>query len=164
MTGTVSFTGHHHIPEAVASDGIDAVLSMLQPLGVYVGGAAGADTLAAERCLAHDMPYVMVLPHRYYIHQYKLDGSPRWERTFLGAEQVVYVVEDKPWHFSHNFTRNIWMVDRSELLVSISKFDPFGEIPKRGGTAHCVRYARKVKRPIKWVDISEGSVSAARLF
>lgn len=164
MVGTVSFTGHHHIPESVARAGIDRVLEECMPTQAIVGGATGADTLAAERCLALDVPYVMALPHHYYVHQYKLNGNVRWERTFLGAWQVIYVVEDKPWHVSHNFTRNIWMVDNSELLVSVSKFDPFGHIPKRGGTAHCVRYARKVERPIKWVDISEGSVSAARLF
>lgn len=152
----VSFTGHREVDEAVATASIDQLLAELHPATAVVGGAAGADTLAAQRCWALGIPYVMALPHADYPKHYGLDVIPEWCETFVRAERVVYVVEGKPWHFGYNFKRNEWMVDRSGLLISISTFDPQGEIPAKGGTAHCVRYAVKVGREVRWARCEEG--------
>lgn len=163
MAHILSFTGHREIDEPLVGPGIDHVLEATHPAGVYVGGAAGADMLAAERCYGLGIPYVMVLPHQRYPEVYGLRTSERWQKVAKRAEQTLYVVEDKPWHFSHNFKRNEWLVDHCGTLAAISKFDPFGIIPSKGGTAHCVRYARKVERDIKWVP-SEGRSSADTLW
>ena len=147
----VSFTGHREVDEPVAKRSIGEVLDRLEPEWAIVGGAAGADTLAAEVCWHLKIPYEMALPHKDYPAHYKLEESKRWWRTFLRAERVIHVMDgEKPFHFSANFKRNEYMVDESDVLVSISTFDPHGEIPAKGGTAHCVRYARKVGRPIEW--------------
>lgn len=146
----VAFTGHREIDEQVARSTVGEVLDRVRPDWAIVGGAAGADTLAAEMCWHLHIPYDMALPHRNYAEHYKLNKSARWIATVQRAEKVIYVVEDKPWHFSANFKRNEYMVDNSHVLISVSTFDPHGEIPDKGGTAQCVRYARKVERKIEW--------------
>jgi hypothetical protein len=147
----VSFTGHREIDEPVATVNIDALLEQLAPSDAIVGGAKGADTLAAERCAAFGIPYIMALPHPNYPFHYKLDEDPRWNRTVKLAANIVYVTSDKKWHWSLNFERNVWMLNHSDLLIAISRFDPNGDhIPARGGTAHCVRSARGSQFPVLW--------------
>lgn len=160
MPSSVAFTGHRHIEEEVAGKGIMGILRRLQPEQGFVGGAVGADTLAAERLYGEGIPYVMALPHHDYPSVYGLHRSGRWRQTFERAMSVIYVVVDAPWNFRHNFTRNEWLVDHAELLIAVSEFDPFAKIPAKGGTAHCVRYARKVKRVIEWVPSTEVSSEA----
>lgn len=152
----VSFTGHRQIDEAIARASLHQLLYRLSPEWAIVGGAAGADTNAAEICWHLDIPYTMALPHRAYASHYHLDTDNHWIDAFKRAAQIHYVVnEEKPFHFSANFKRNEWMVDESDLLIAISTFDPNGdEIPSKGGTAHCVRYARKVQRQIVWARCS----------
>lgn len=146
----VAFTGHRTVDESVASVNITAMLCAFKPDRVIVGGAAGADTLAAEVCWLLKIPYEMALPHEEYAKHYGLWSSDRWQATFSRSAFVTYVVEDKPWHFSANFKRNEYMVDHCNVLGSISTFDPHGEIPAKGGTAQCVRYAQN-RRLIEWV-------------
>lgn len=154
MLGSVSFTGHRTVDEELATASLIDILKERRPPFAICGGAAGADTLAAEVCWKLWIPYSMALPHREYSRVYGLDKDPRWLKTVQRAYEVLFVVEGKPWHFGHNFKRNEWMVDHCELLTSISVFDPMGDIPTKGGTAHCVRYARKVKREIDWARCS----------
>lgn len=148
----VSFTGHRKIDERVAAKNIDYRLETLAPTSAVVGGAAGADTLAAERCSAYGIPYTMALPHPSYPAHYGLKDDRRWFRTYDLATDVVYVVADKPWHWRYNFERNVWMLNHSEGLIAVSKFDPYGDIPSKGGTAHCVRSARASGFPIFWAQ------------
>ena len=114
----------------------------------YNGGARGFDIVAAEIVLSlrkkYDIRLVMALPYRAQAVKFPRDWHKRYDRILAEADEVVYVNE----HYSPSCfqERNVYMVDRSDLVIACY----CGE---SGGTVNTIRYAsRKGKKVYNVLD------------
>lgn len=155
----IAFTGHR--PQHLTSEEqarareeigafLEARLQLFDPwsIRVLVGGAMGVDDMARLECMRLDIPYTLCIPHKEYRRYWEKEGLGEYYDTMLQlAPKVVCVVPDsQPWHFSHNFKRNEYMVKWCDELCAVFK----GKIPEDvvgkqgGGTRHCIEAALKV--------------------
>jgi uncharacterized phage-like protein YoqJ len=153
----IAFTGHRpdklgawnsaHPVVGKVKAAIRGCLVELAPSMVIVGMALGVDQWAARESASLGFPFTAALPCD--------DMDTAWPersrvefRALLALATVVHVVSPgpyKPWKMQR---RNEWMVDNSNLLVSVHD-------GSSGGTYNCIRYAESVSRviyPLKWLD------------
>lgn len=106
------------------------------------GMALGVDQWACEEALAHNVPVLAAIP---CIEQEKfwLPSSRAKYHELLSRVQAVEYVTREPYRKEVMQVRNMWMVDRANMLVAVFT-------GTAGGTANCVKYAieTKAKRPM----------------
>jgi len=145
---TIAFTGHR--PGKLAGKhneiigAIQALLFKLKPDYAIVGMAEGADMLAAAICRMLKLPYEAAVPFEGQSAYYKAESLEAYIKLLEDADKVTLVSEGvyKPWYFQK---RNEYMVDNCDLLIAIWDGSP-------GGTANCVKYAKKVGRKILYLN------------
>lgn len=138
---SLAFTGHR--PDKVQEfempirRNMAASMLLMEPKEVISGMAVGVDQWAAEVALSLGFPLVAAIP---FVGQEKL--WPTWAQRryndLLDKATSVHVVCLGDYHPTKMQARNEWMVDRCGLLLAYWN-------GSAGGTANCVRYARKVK-------------------
>lgn len=140
MSDVLAFTGHRpnkikeHLIEVRC--GLVHYLTLFRPDEAITGMADGFDTEAALTCIELDIPLTCAVPFRG--HQSRV-STEVYSFIIKMAKRVVYVSQDMylgPWQLH---ARNAWMVDNCTCLAVC--WDG-----SSGGTAHCVRYAKKVGR------------------
>lgn len=110
------------------------------------GMALGVDMWAAELVLemmgglSDGVTLTAALPFYEQCSRWPETSRIRWGRILEQCDQVVEVCEPgyAPWKLQK---RNVWMVDRSSLVIAVWDNSD-------GGTANCVRYAQKKNRKI----------------
>lgn len=117
---------------------------------LWTGMALGTDMLAALAVIdlqdeGHDVRLNAAIP--FVGH-----NDPRWpEKTRMLYEAILYRAARKdlvtdggysPWALE---LRNRYMVDRADVLVAVYK-------GIAGGTANCIRYARRKPLPVWFID------------
>ena len=128
-------------------------LGKINPTKVISGMALGWDQAVAKACNTLSIPWIAAVP---FIGQEK--AWPKESQTFyhelLDTASEYIIVREGTYHPSKMYERNIWMVDRSDLVLAL--WDG-----SSGGTGHCVKYANKVKKPIKnlWSLYNEEGLS-----
>lgn len=144
----VAFTGHR--PDKLVGR-IDAVnqcvaefLDRVKPDKVISGMARGVDTIAALKAREKKIPYVAAVPFMSQVTNHSDEDCATWVSLIQDAVDVKIVCEGgyAVWKFQK---RNEWMVDNCDLLVAV--WDG-----SRGGTANCIDYAKKVGRPIEYLN------------
>lgn len=117
---------------------------------LYTGMALGTDMLAALAVIdlqnaGHDIKLHAAVP-------YKDHKDSRWPQetrdlydAILSRASQIDLVTDGPYSPWALELRNRFMVDRSELLIAVYTGAP-------GGTANCIKYARRTGKPIWFVD------------
>lgn len=105
------------------------------------GMAAGFDLWAGDAALNLGLEVIAARP--WAGHQPRKQDRELYDRIIDGASRVVNVdeSEDYPgvWVYQK---RNEWMVDNSDAVMA------YWNLHEGGGTWNCVKYARKVKKPI----------------
>lgn len=154
----VSITGHR--PEDLPNpqwvkDTLKQFLSD-NPVELLVQGmAAGADLMSAEVCIEIGMPYVCAKP--WAGHTPRNEDRKLYNDALEHAAEVVNVSESAtyagPWLY-HN--RNEYMVDRADTVIAIWT----GKTT--GGTAACVRYAKKQGKPIIQINPETKQVTISK--
>jgi uncharacterized phage-like protein YoqJ len=141
LADTLAFTGHR--PDKIERSlievrcGLVHYLTLFRPDEAITGMADGFDTEAALTCLELDIPLVAAVPFRSH-HSYV--NNEVYMFILTQCRRVVYVHEGHETHYPWLFQkRNVWMVDNSTRLATC--WDG-----SSGGTANCVRYAKKVGR------------------
>lgn len=115
---------------------------------VYTGMASGIDQYAAQVCIDLGIPYICCVPHIYYFQNYEDARQVNLMYLLKQSQEIVYVVPDEtPWHWSHNFKRNEYMLDHADIVLACAKFSE-NDIPKRGGTAHMMRITKQANKPM----------------
>lgn len=114
-----------------------------QPQKVLTGMALGWDTAVAEACLLEGIPFVAVTPFLGQEDKWPPDQQRQYQRLMREAVRVHCTDQDHesgyaPWKFQ---VRNMWMVDHSDRICALWN-------GSRGGTANCVKYAKKLGRPV----------------
>jgi uncharacterized phage-like protein YoqJ len=146
----VAFTGHRSGPklggyevpnptyEQVCQE-TEALLKELKPTECISGMAIGFDQWAAMVCVKLGIPFLASIP---FIGQEK-----RWPKQsqdqyrFLLSKAAKQVVVCDKFSIAAFQRRNEHMVDNCDQLIAC--FDG-----TKGGTANCVAYAEKMKKPI----------------
>lgn len=136
---TIAITGHR--PEQLGETGwvetaLETVYGRLQPELVYQGMAAGADLLSATVAEKMGIPYVACRP--WATHSARDQDAELYQHVLDAAERVDVVSDAQsyvgPWLYHK---RNEYMVDHADIVVAVWNGS------NTGGTAACVRYAKK---------------------
>ena len=128
--------------------------------GVWVGGAAGVDTWAAEIVLAlqkqeayQDLQLFLAIPFPEFTDRFPLKQKERYQHILEGcADSVIVCRTYRPDAYKK---RNYYMVDHS--ICGIAVYDNDRSI--RSGTGMTVNYAKKCKCPIVLIDPNAAMVT-----
>lgn len=147
----VAATGHRpdklggHGPEPLGAlvQIASEYLADVQPEGVISGMALGWDTAIALAALGAGYPLTAAVPCDGHERIWPADAQEMHRQIISAATRVVVVSPGlyAPWKMQ---ARNVWMVDRCDLLIVLWS-------GANGGTAACVNYAKKSGRP--WVNL-----------
>ena len=105
------------------------------------GMALGVDMIFAELAIEMGIPLCAAVPFYGQEKIWAESSKERWVKALDEAQEIQIVSPGgyTPWKMS---VRNEWMVDNCEVLLAVWNGD------KKGGTANCVKYAKKVGRTI----------------
>jgi uncharacterized phage-like protein YoqJ len=136
---TISITGHR--PEQLdnidwVTESLKEVFLSLHPELIYQGMAAGVDLLSAEIAIELNLPYVAARP--WITHTARNEDNELYNTVLKNAFRIDIVdTADEypgPWVYHK---RNEHMVDNADICVAVWNGT------SKGGTAACVRYAKK---------------------
>lgn len=113
-------------------------LEKLNPDRAITGMALGVDHWAAMICLLKGIPYLAAVPFVGQEMAWPESARKRW-RYLLGRAAEVVLVSEGAYSPAKMQRRNEWMVDHCDVLLAV--WDGTA-----GGTANCVRYAKKKKK------------------
>jgi len=118
------------------------------PLTLITGMALGIDTLFAQISIENKIPFTAAIP---CINQDKMwiQKSKDLYHSILKHKlcSIIYV-SDKEYDLECMNKRNEWMVDNCDLLIAV--WDGTS-----GGTANCIKYAKKKKKYIIYIDLKK---------
>lgn len=112
-----------------------------KPVTVLSGMALGVDQWAVEAALSIGLPFIAAVPFEGQEKTWPAPVQASYDAMLAKAEKVI-VVSPGPyanWKFQ---VRNEWLVDNCNLLMAVWTGEP-------GGTANCVKYAERKKKPIE---------------
>ena len=147
----VSITGHR--PEDISGDDahewvVAALITAFAEIGatlVIQGMAAGVDLWSAEAAREAKIPYVAVKPWRG--HSPRRGDESLYRAALEGAQEVLSTSEAMGYPGVGVYhRRNEYMVDHADAVLGIWT----GK--SKGGTAACLRYARKSGKPVYIID------------
>jgi len=126
---------------------VDKLVSEYDYVEFTSGMAVGVDTWAAIEVLRARLEHPekvslrLAVPFVGQQNKWPLNSQMEWLEVYRAADSIYFVDEEgyAPWKL---LNRNKWMVDNCDLVVAVWN----GE--KRGGTAHCIRYASRKGREI----------------
>lgn len=162
----IAFTGHrpHKLggydpanPKRVAVQAAihDALQRAINKYGktheivAITGGALGVDQDAASIAHKLGLPFIVAVPCQGQDSKWPADAKVRYAKMLSLASEVV-MVHDGPYNNTCMDKRNEWMVDHCDALVAV--WDGTS-----GGTANCVKYAKKMKKPIVFINPNDNN-------
>jgi uncharacterized phage-like protein YoqJ len=120
------------------------VIRELQPEECISGMALGVDQDFAEVVLAHGIRLIAAVPFPEQPNNWPWESRRHYESLLARAWEVhVISTEYTPVAMQR---RNIWVVDQCTHLLAV--WNGSG-----GGTANCIEYARKKKKPLIELEI-----------
>lgn len=146
----VSFTGHrpaklggYSLPNPIhkyITGELRRVLTELKPERAISGMALGVDQWAAEICIELAIPFIAAIPFKGQENYWPAESRERYYKLLAAAEatEVVNRGGYASWKMQ---TRNVWMVDHSDLVIAVFDGTP-------GGTKNCYDYADGIGKKI----------------
>ena len=114
------------------------------------GGALGIDTIFVQHVLVRRQihPSIKLTIARPHMFQHKSwnEYDQYWHMVMLQQADYVFNVNSGDYEPHHNFTRNQWMVDRSDVVLAV-----IGSDVQRGGTFNTVRYATRKNKKVFYI-------------
>lgn len=143
---TCCFTGHRpeklHQSEAIIAAALEEKIRHAIKVGYrcfITGMACGTDIWAAESVIRaknekQDIVLVCAIPYRGFERRWSFDWQKRFNAIVAIADQVEYICT----HHSRACyqIRNVWMVDRSSLVIAVYN-------GQAGGTRNTLQYAHR---------------------
>lgn len=121
------------------------------PTTMMVGMALGWDTAVALACTDLHIPFIAAVPFKGQDNAWPYNARRRYNDILAKAEHIVIVCQGgyAPWKMHR---RNEFMAEETEGVIALWNGD------ERGGTCHCVNYARSLGRPIYnyWKEFLNG--------
>lgn len=146
------YAGTGHRPEELGGYGEDAsekltdfaicILPLWQPSKLISGVALGWDQALARACSLLGKPWIAAVPFEGQESIWPETAQIAYRELLSKASEIVIVCEGgyAPWKMEK---RNEWMVDRA-----VSGMLALWNGVQTGGTYNCIKYARKVGRPV----------------
>jgi len=162
----VGFTGHRKISDpAMIAEAIARELAWLRdeapsPLAAISSVASGADTLFAEEVLKLGIPWTALLP--FPGEEFAEDFGPaEWARAeeCLARATAVEVCSSSANRPQGYYDVGVKMAAACDVLFAVWNGGPSGGI---GGTAEIVGYARRMDKPVVWIQLETGVVIRER--
>lgn len=115
-------------------------LKKLNPEKVITGMALGVDQWVAQICIDLNIPFIAAIPFKGQELYWPVESRDKYFELLSHTEDVVCVNVGgfASWKMQ---TRNEWMVDNSDILISV--FDG-----SAGGTKNCFDYANGKEKTI----------------
>ncbi|UVK46746.1 DUF1273 family protein [Mesorhizobium sp. AR07] len=143
----IAATGHRPDKLGGHSEGVRRRLRSLaidylqaeQPDAVISGMARGWDQAIAEAAIELHLPFIAAVPFEGQAKRWPPESQAHYARL-LGQAASIEIVSEFPGARAMQ-QRNEWMVDRGGKMCAL--WDG-----SMGGTFNCIRYAKKVGRPI----------------
>lgn len=141
-----------------------AVLKHENPRHVITGMALGWDLALAVAAERLDIPYTAAIPFEGQEKRWPLHSQQLYDlmRSRAANVHVLHPGGQLEMHevIKLMYRRDEWMVDNADVVVALYNGDP------RGGTAHTVKYAERVGKPIhnywgSWVKYKDRPVKGA---
>lgn len=126
----------------------NTILDTYKPERILSGMALGVDMLWAETGIEKSIPVTACIPCKGQSTVWRPDSRERYETILAHPCVTRNLLNPLPYHPGLMHSRNIWMIDHSDMLVAV--WDG-----SRGGTSHCVTYAKSKDTPIVQVDIKK---------
>lgn len=121
-----------------------ACLYETRPDKVISGMALGWDTAVADAAVTMGIPLIAAIPFYGQESRWPREAQGRYDGLLKAASKIVVIAdacEDELIDISVAMQkRNEWMVNHCDLLLALWDGSD-------GGTANCVRYARRAKCP-----------------
>lgn len=134
---------------------IQDTLSQLDPVHVITGGAEGFDAALAKAAHNLSIPYTLALPTEGYLEYYWGQASQTGRNRLDAAKRMVdranEVVIVSPTRYNKegihaNFLRNLWMMERADLMIVLHSTTP--------GTQHAIRHIKENNIPHQMIRIA----------
>jgi len=144
MMNTIAITGHR--PEQLVNVGwieetLENIFQELKSDLLYQGMAAGVDLMSAKIAGKLKIPFIATRP--WAGHPPRINDKEISDWALKNAKEIINVspAQDYQGPFVYHM-RNEFMVNHADILVAVWNGN------KKGGTAACVRYARKQQKLI----------------
>ena len=131
---------------------ICSLLEEHEPHHLYIGMAEGFDEFACHAAIKTGIPFTACIPSPGYGEYYwrdhsqtKTDRFLRFKQLVTMAREVVYVCDSHKGGRA-NLNRNLYMIERSQLLISYK-----ADFPSMG-TQHALRQGRRLNLNIVFTD------------
>ena len=142
-------SGHREVLDSKSTiEKIQKALDDADPEAVVVGGAPGFDTLLGVEAVKRCYPVWLILPWKGHPERFGKTGNKAHDEAYAAVmhfaqkTEVISNEEDFPGNWCY-FKRNERMAD----LGDIGLFYFNGE--EKGGTYHCWKYTKELKKPIR---------------
>lgn len=121
---------------------------LLQPSKIISGMALGYDQLLALFSIEQGIPVLAAVPCDNQEKLWPKKSQDRYHQILKHKLVTTYVVCPGPYNAGVMNVRNEWMCDHSNLLLAC--WDGTS-----GGTANCIKYARKIGMDIVYINLDE---------
>lgn len=123
------------------------ILKQEKPDKIITGMALGVDQLFALIGIEMNIPIIAAIPCGNYFSQWPLK-SQKLYNEILSSKQIcqITLVSDEEYKPYLMQKRNEWMVDHCDKLIAVWN-------GTNGGTKNCIDYAKKVNKPIIYINI-----------
>lgn len=121
---------------------------LLKPAKVISGMALGYDQLLAIFALEQGIPVLAAVPCDNQEKVWPKKSQDRYHQILANRLVTTYIVCPGPYHPGTMQVRNEWMCNHSNLLLAC--WDG-----SSGGTANCIKYARKIDMDIIYLNLDE---------
>jgi len=121
---------------------------LLKPAKVISGMALGFDQLLALFALEQGIPVLAAIPCDNQEKVWPKKSQERYQQILKNPLVTTYIVCSGPYHPGMMQVRNEYMCDHSNLLLAC--WDGTS-----GGTANCIKYARKVCMDILYINLNQ---------
>ena len=119
----------------------------------YMGCSWGVDLIAGQVWTDMFLDWTAVKPCADHGVGVWLEAMMEYRDRVLKQAQEIETLRERYKPGCLN-ARNEWMVNRSEIVIAI--FDG----RQRGGTKHCLSYARRQGKRIIWYDLRDGQIKS----
>lgn len=116
------------------------------PIAAISGMALGFDQWGAQECVDLKIPFIAAIPFIGFSDNWNHEDKIKYEELLNKASLVRVINQDLymgPWQYQK---RNEYIVDNCDLLIAC--YD--GE--SSGGTLNTINYAKKVGKPIEFLQ------------
>jgi len=121
---------------------------LLKPSKIISGMALGFDQLLALFAIERGIPVLAAVPCDNQEKLWPKRSQDRYQQILSNRLVTTYVVCPGPYNPGTMQVRNEWMCDHSNLLLAC--WDG-----SSGGTANCIKYARKINMDILYINLQK---------